>query len=422
MAVLLSGNAGATALLLAAVAINTRALSLVDFGSLVLLQTFALLIAGVLSFSTQQAVIKLGILSIEAGDKRRFEVIVGMGFLADVIAAAAAAGVAFLSIIAVPLLVALPPAWMDAAFIVALSLLLQGYRTSEGICRIFDRFSLLAWLQFASAALTLAFAAILWLKQAPIAFYGLFVALTVCLPSILQLAAAGIILHLRGYRPRLALDSVRDEDRREFIAYCWTTSLMGTADAVRQNGDAPLVGILVSVEAAGIYNVARQVAGVIRKASAIHASVLFPELISFAARGLLAQARRVLRQALVIISLLGAALVLAAASFGTWALSIVFGSGFAAGGPPLVLLCMAAALQVVSATYSMYVQAYVGPAEVLRAYVPSLLVFLLVIGPAIAYFGLLGAGLAQMAFFAVLAWACRARLYQHPLWSRSSTS
>lgn len=421
LAMLISGNAGATGFLLVAVAINARALNLTEFGSLVLLQTSALLLAGVFSFSTQQAVIKLGLTALEAGEQRRFESIVGMGLVADVLAAAAAGGTAFLLLATASPLIGLPPRWMDAAAVVAAALFLQGYRTSEGICRVFDRFGLMAWLQFAAAAVILAFAAVLWTQHAPVVYYGLFAALTICLPSVLQTAAASAILHRRGYRPRFALQQIPKEDRREFVAYCWTTSVMGTTNSIRQNGDAPLVGLLVSVEAAGVYNVARQVAGVLRKASAIHASVLFPELVSFAARGMVDKSRRVLGRALRIISILGIGLLLAAALFGSFALALVFGPEFAAGGPVLVLLCIAATIQIVSATYSMYVQAFVDPVSVLRAYIPALAAFLLVIGPGLVYLGLLGAGLAQIAFFLVLAWACRATLNRSPIWSTPGT-
>lgn len=408
-AILISGSGGAAVLSLLTVAIVARGLSLTDFGTFVLLQTSALLIAGLFTFSTQQPVIKLGIAALEQGDTRRFERIVGMGLVGDLASATGAAIAACAIVFLAPRLLGIDADRAPAALVVATSLLFQGYRTSEGIFRAFNRFGLLGGIQIVTAAIHLIIAAALWWSSAPFILFAVLAAVIIALPSVCQLLGALLILHLRGMRPRLR-GIVVSGDRKEFASYCWNTWVTGSLDTVRQNGDTPLVGLLVSVEAAGVYNVARQLAGVLRKGVQIYASVLFPELAAFAARGDVVGPLRLLKRIFWISVGITGVLVAGAAIGGGFALQIIFGSEFVAGHLALILLFAAAGIQLISSTYSMYAQTFDGPAAILRPYVMALAAFLVTILPGLWLFGLAGAGLAQILFFIVLTLACRARL------------
>ncbi|TCJ40218.1 lipopolysaccharide biosynthesis protein [Parafrankia sp. BMG5.11] len=410
LSVLGGGSGGAALLSLGAVAINSRALSLVDFGIFVLLQTTAMLVAGLFTFATQQPVIKLGMAALERGQTERFERLVGMGLLADFASAFAAAAVSLGLLVLMPQWLPLPPRYELGAIVVASCLLLQGYRTSEGVFRALNRFDQMSLIQVTSAALQLVVAAILWSQDAPFIYYAILAAASISLPSLIQLIGALLLLRGRGLRPKFGGVQAARADRREFVAYCWSTWATGSLDTLRQNGDAPLVGLLISVEAAGIYNVARQLAGILRKGTQVYASVLFPELAAFASRRDLEGPRRLLRRILVLSAVLTLGAVASSAVLGGLALDVLFGSQFRPGHLVLVLLFASAGIQLVSATYSMYVQAFDGPVAIFHSYVIATVAYLAVILPGLEFGGLAGAGLAQIVFFAVLALGCRLRL------------
>lgn len=407
---LASGNGGAALLSLGVVTINSRALSLTEFGIYVLLQTSGLLIAGLFAFATQQPVIKLGTAALESGDRPRFERVLGMGFLADTMSAGLAATTAVVLTLSAGSVIGLPTEYTLAAVIVSISLILQGFRTSEGVFRVYDRFDLLGLSQVAGAATQLVTAIALAWWQAPFISYAILIAIGFVIPVLIQLIAVSVLLRRQGIRPRLQGVVQARADRREFVAYCWTTGAMGTCEAARQYGDSPLVGALISVEAAGIYNVAKQLAGVLRKGAAIYNSILFPELATYMARDEIAAARRILRKVLVLSAAVGGATVLVSAFAGGFALRTLFGPDFVEGHLVLVLLCGATGLQLIGATYSMYVQAFVGPTALLRAYIPASIAYLGVVFALTPTLGLPGAGLAQIGFFAILALLCRSRL------------
>lgn len=402
------GGSSAIASLLAlfATIANSRALSIVDFGTYVLLQASALLLAGLTSFSPQQPVIKMGMAALEGGDTRRLQGLIALGFAVDLASALTAGTLGLLVAWLLPDRLGIPAEHSTAALIVAGSLFFQGYKTSEGIFRVFNRFDLLAASIVIVAILQLGMALLLWAVGASFVWYGVLAAGVLALPPMIQLVLA--LRLLRKHSLSLHAGAVRTarKDMREFLRYCWVTGVTSTLDTVRMNGDATLVGLLVSVEGAGLYGVAKQLSGVVRKATVIYASVLFPELAGLAARHDRTSLVRLLRTATL--AALGATgvLVLGAWLLGEIALVFLFGAPFGPAAPAMILLVAAAGLQIASSTFSMAVQAFVTPTALLRCYIVASLVFLASIWPGLLMVGLAGAGIAQILFVAALGASC----------------
>lgn len=412
--ILLGGSSGASALLsMLSTATNSRALNLTDFGTFILLQTSALLVAGIFSFATQQPIIKLGVRALEAGETEKFESFVGLGLLVDTASAVVATIVSLVLVSTLPALIGISAERISPAILVAASLLFQGYRTSEGIFRAFDRFDLIGFIQILSAAIQFLFALILWWYDAAFILYAVLAALVISLSSCLQLITALFLLRSNGMWPRLRYISAKSSERSEFMTYCWSTSVMGTCDTIRGFGDSPLVGALVSVEAVGIYNVAKQLAGILRKGTAIYASVLFPELASMAAAGRFLEAKRTLHKAVAVSLAITVVAVIGSVLVGSPVLTLVFGPRFAAGSTVLTLLTLAAGLQLVSASYSMLVQAFIGPIPLLYAYFLAASSFLLVAFIGLSNLGVWAMGLAQIAFVIALTAGCGLKLMRY---------
>jgi O-antigen/teichoic acid export membrane protein len=400
------GSAVASVLALLATMANSRALSITDFGTLVLLQASALLLAGLTTLSPQQPIIKMGVSALNEGDTERFEGLIALGLAVDVAAALVAGGIALALVLWLPGLIDLPSDRIAPALIVAASLFLQGYKTSEGIFRAFNRFDLLAWTLVAAGIVQLTLALVLWATDAAFVWYSVLAALVLALPSMLQLALALHVMRQNGLR--MHRDAVRAarRDLREFAHYCWVTGVTGSLDSLRMNGDAALVGLLVSVEGAGLYGVAKQISGVVRKATVIYASVLFPELAQLAARRDSTGLARLLRTATAAALIVTGGLTLGTWLLGELALETLFGPAFISANFVMIVLVGAAGLQIASATYSMAVQAFINPTALLKAYLFASFAFLLTVWPALRLFGPVGAGLSQIMFALGLGLAC----------------
>ena len=411
----LAGGTVASALfMMLAVVLSARALSAREFGLLVLLQAATMMVATLMSFSTQQPVIKLGSAALADGDMEHLGRIIGLGLLVDFLAAVVAMAGALLFLQFGRGLVDLADSQVGVAALFACSLLFTGYLTSNGIFRLLNRFDLLSLIQAGCAAAVFAATAYLYLSHAPFVAYcwawAIFYALNSQIPLIVGLRLAG----KAGIPVGLSRSRMREGETTTFFAYCWTTWGVATVEALRSNGDSLVVGAVVSVEAAGIYNVAKQLAGVLRKANTVYASAMFPEISALSAHGAIESATRVRMRMLWLSGLVGGLATAAALLLGPLVLALLFGPRFAAAYGPLVILTAAAACQLISYTLSMYVQVFVGPERLFRANLMAIVIFLIVVIPLTFGFSLYGTAVAQLLFSFALIYLCYSALQKRP--------
>jgi O-antigen/teichoic acid export membrane protein len=140
---LLRGRGIAAIMLLATTALMARALGPAEFGMVVVMQTYVLLIRGLLNFKQFQAIIRYGVPAYDADDTRTLRRLIGISRRLDlhtsVIATVVAVGVA-------PLIGPLMGLDRDQVFLLmAYSLVLLTSRnvTGIGILRLLDKFDIL---------------------------------------------------------------------------------------------------------------------------------------------------------------------------------------------------------------------------------------------------------------------------------------
>jgi O-antigen/teichoic acid export membrane protein len=409
-AYLASGTTASALFMMLAVVLAARALSPREFGLLVLFQSATQMVATLTSFSTQQPVIKLGSSALAEGDMEHLGRIIGLGLLIDGLAAFAATAGAFAFLAIGRGWIGLPDEELGVAALFAGSLLFTGYLTSNGIFRLLNRFGLLSLIQAGCGAAVLAASAYLYASHAPFEAYcgvwAMYFVLNGQVPLIvaLQLARRG------GIPIAFSKARMRSPEIRTFVAYCWTTWGTATADTVRSNGDSLLVGAAVSVETAGIYNVAKQLAGILRKLNTVYASAAFPEISSLSAHGEEENAALVRRRMLWVGGAIGVVAVAAALVIGRPVIGLLFGPRFEAAWLPLVILTAAAAAQLISHTLSMYVQVYVGPERLFRVYLVAIGIFVIAAFPLTSALSISGTALAQLLFSLSLIYFCHLAL------------
>jgi O-antigen/teichoic acid export membrane protein len=220
-AYLAAGTASSALFMMLAVVLSARALSPREFGLLVLFQSATMMIASLMSFSTQQPVIKLGASAQAEGDRARLGRIIGLGLLFDALAAIIAALAAFAFLRFGRQWIGLEHQELGVATLFAASLLFTGYLTSNGIFRLLDRFGLLSMIQAGCAAGILAATAYLYASGAPFEHYcwawAIFYALNGQIPlfAALYLARkAGIPVAFSTGRIPLLLDDLGNGDSR----------------------------------------------------------------------------------------------------------------------------------------------------------------------------------------------------------------
>ena len=409
-AYLAGGTAASALFMMLAAVINARALSPRDFGLLVLLQSATMLLGSFMSFSTQQPVIKLGASAQQDGDMPRLGRIIALGLLFDLAAALLAAALGFAVLYFGRGWFGLDGEQVGWAMLFAAALLFTGFQTSNGVFRLLNRFGLLSLIQAGCAAGILVASALLYSASAPFGDYAKAWAAFYALNGLIPLLVALYLARAAGIPITSRIDGFSRQDVATFIAYCWTTWGTSALDTFRSNGDSLLVGAAVSVESAGVYNVAKQLAGVLRKLNTIYASAAFPEISTLSARGEIDGARRVRNRMLWVGGIVGALAVACAILAGRFVLETLFGSRFGEAYLPLVFLTAAAASQLISHTLSMYVQVYAGPEKLFQNYLLAIAIFVVAVVPLTTFFSIVGTAQAQLLFSLALIGLCQLTL------------
>jgi O-antigen/teichoic acid export membrane protein len=405
-AFLAGGTAASSLFMMLSVALAARSLPPREFGVLVLLQSSVLMLTGLASLSTQQPVIKLGSDAQAEGNKERLGLIVSMGLLVDIAASVLAFVVAALLIELSRRTIGLADQDVGSAWILAVSLLFTGYPTSNGIFRLYDRFGSLSLIQTLSAVGLFIAYGILFLEGAELQAFVWVWAIYLALSTLWQVWASLRVVRRDQVPIRLSPRLFASPDGKTLLHYCWTTWGTSTTEAIRTNGDSLLVGAIISVPAAGVYNVARQLAGVLRKFNIVFRSTVFPEIARLASRNDIDGARNLNRRLMWYGIGAAAAGVVTAAIFGRFVIQFLFGARFAPAYVPLIVLTASAIAQLISMTPSMCVQIYRGPGVLLALHVAATVVFICAaIGLTFAL-SITGMAIAQLMFSVLLTLAC----------------
>jgi O-antigen/teichoic acid export membrane protein len=404
--VLGAGTAASSLLMMVSVAIAARSLGAHDFGALVLLQSAVQMLRALTGFGTQQPVIKLGSDAQAAADKGRLGEIVSMGLVVDALTAVATFAIAALFIELSRKTIGLADQDVGSAWILAVSLLFAGYPASNGIFRLYDRFGLLSLVQTLSAVGLVAGYAVLYATaptlQAFVAVWAVYFGLS----SLIQLWISLELLRRDQVPLRFRWKLFSTADGRTLLHYCWSTWGTSTTETFRTNGDSLLVGAIISVEAAGIYNVARQLAGIIRKLNVVYMSTVFPEIARLASQRDIGGARKLNRRMLLLGLGVAMASIVLALIFGKLIVQWLFGARFGPAYIPFVILTAAAVAQLISVTPSMCVQIYRGPRLLLALMLMATVIFAVTAVPLTFLLSINGTATAQVIFGIVLILLC----------------
>jgi O-antigen/teichoic acid export membrane protein len=399
---LAGGTAVSSVLTMLAVVVAARGLGKRDFGVLVLMQSSVLMLGAIISASTQQPVIKLGSDAQAANDKDRLGEVVSMALVVDIAAAVLSLAVALFVIEVCRRVIGLADRNVVSAWIVAVSLLFSSFPSSNGIFRLYDRFGLLTLVQSASALALLSAYGVLFAIGGDLQAYVAAWAAYCAISGVVQLGASLALLRSDGVPIRFRRGMFSNPDGRVLLHYSWTTWGASTTDGIRTSGDSLLVGALVSIEAAALYNIARQLAGLVRKLTIVYTSTVFPEIARLSARGDAAGARTLRRRMFWIGLVIAAAGTGLAVLFGRVVIRFLFGLPFEPAYVALIILTAAASSQLISQTPYMYVQVYRGPRLALLLQTIATIAFLVVAVPLAYAFSMDGMAASQLIFGIVL--------------------
>ena len=393
---LLAGKGAGAVLSLIYLGVATRTLRPTGFGEFALVLGVAQAVVALVSFQTWQIIVRYGMAHLAAGRHDALARLTSLCLLLDAGGAIAGCAISAVIVLLFNRALGLPAdlRWPALGFCIVMLLSIRS--TAVGLLRLYDRFGAGALADSSTSLMRLLSTVAVVLVGASVNNF------------LLAWAAAEIVtaanywLLVARFAPqrvtligRSGADLVLLENPglRQFAGI---TNLGATLTAVSKQLPVLIVGGLLGPVSAGAYRLAYQLAQALARAADMFARAAFAELTRVYAGGVKDELRQLVRQttrlALVAGITIAATLILA----GRPLLHLIAGPGYGAAYPLLMLLGLAAALDVIAIGFEPLLMATgrAGRAFRIRLTVTALLLATLIGG--VLLVGAAGAGIAML--------------------------
>lgn len=348
----LLGSRGVGAVLsLLYLAIVTRSLGPEGFGHFALILSTAQVVSTLVSFESWQIIVKYGQAHVHSQDSERFGRLITFCLAIDIVAALGgcliAAAFAFL---AGPYFGwTMDIIWQAIGFCAVLLFSLRS--TPAGILRLFDRFDAGALADTMIPLTRMMGAVIAWLAAPSIVAFLIVWAVAEALSG-----ATYWLLALRTARSRMGkwhrrrfLDARRENEG--LLGFLTATNLSISIAALTRQVSVLLVGFFAGAVDAGLFRLAYQLSVALTKISALLSRTIFAELAKVHASQTAKDLRKLFRRTNRLAIVAGVVIVVLILTLGKPLLLLMAGDEFAAAYSLLVLLGIAASIELVGVSF-----------------------------------------------------------------------
>jgi len=383
---------------LAATALMARALGPAEFGLVILIHTYVMLVRGLLNFKQFLAIVRYGVPALDAGDTRTLQRLISICRRVDRYTCITAT---VLALILAPLIG--PWMGMDQDHVVllciySLVLLTTGNRTDTGILRLLDQFDILGRQMTIGPIIRFFGVIIAWWLDSPFPVYVAIMAFAYGTENV-YLSWCGRREYRRHIGDIAESENNRDANMAEFSGlrhFLWITYWQSNVDLIPKHGSIMLAGYLLGPADAGLLRLARQFSTMLSKPAGMIRQVVFPDLTRSWIQGS-SDFKLVVYRTALLAGGLGLFFVLAGYFFGSTLLGALIGKEFVAAAPVLTLLLLASTFDLTASSLRSAAYAIGHAGKVLRLYIVSAAIYVTLFIVLTLQVGLIGAGLAACA-------------------------
>ena len=396
--ILIRGRGAAAIMAFAATVLMARSLGPAEFGLVVLMHTYVMLIRALLDFGTVDAIVRYGIPAHDAADSHALGGLIKVCRRIDKQACLTAT---LLALILAPF--AGPAMGMDTKHVMLLMaysvvLLTTGTGSAAGILRLYDRFDILGRQMTIAPTIRFLGVAIAWGLGAPIEIFVAIWGAAYATENVYLLWQAK---HKYRVQIKQALIGVSFKgaslnDFNGLRHFLWVTYWQSNLDVLPKHITTLLVGYLLGPAEAGLLRLAREIASALSRPALLIRQVVFVDLtrawhVGSAAFDIIAYRTALLGGAL------GLAFVLISYFFGEYLLANLVGPQFVAAKAVLSLMLLAATLDLATSPLLSGLYAMGHALKTLRVTMVSTAIHLVMFVLLTRQLGLIGAGLAAIA-------------------------
>ena len=396
------GVAGACSVL--ATALMAHALPVEQFGLVVLLHTYIKMVKSLISVRSFEAIVRYGVPLQEKGDEAGLMGLLRATVYIDLGTTAVATLVA---VAAVPLAAAMlhwDASMSDWALVYSLLLLSTANTTGSGILRLYDRFDVLGVQYVVDPLIRLLLFAAIWAMDGGMWWFLLARGAAFFVGNVYMTVRGFVELGRHATTPLWAGGGWLDirSRGREFWSFIGVVYWQTGIDMLPKYFATLVAGSLLGPAAAGLFQLAREISTVLAQPGVMLREVLFPDLTR-AWHSNRAAFNRLPFRAALIAGAVGLVLVLIALVAGKPLLGLL-GADYLAAQPLMVLLLLAAAMDLSSASLRAAAYAMGRAARLLRIHVIGLALYAAAFLLLTRGLGLVGAGLASILTSLLTLW------------------
>ena len=400
--ILIRGRGAAAIMALGATALMARSLGPAEFGMVVLIHTYAMLIRALLDFGSVDAIVRFGVPAHDAGDSHALGRLIKVCRRIDKQASITAA---LLALAVAPF--AGPSIGMDNNHVMLLMaysvvLITTGTGTASGILRLYDRFDILGRQMTISPTIRFMGVVIAWWLSAPIQVFVAIWASGYAAENFYLMwhAKHKYNTHIKEALAGVSVKDAKLSDCDGLRHFLWVTYWQSNLDILPKHITTVLVGYLLGPAEAGLLRLARELSSMLSKPAILIRQVIFVDLTRNWNQG--NQAFDVIAYRTALLGgLLGMLFVVTSYFFGEHLLGTLLGQQFVAAKSILTFMLLAATLDLVASPLRSAIYAMGYAAKAMRLYVVSTSIYLILFVVLTAKMGLIGAGLAASAAAAV---------------------
>ena len=393
--ILIRGRGAAAIMAFGATALMARALGPVEFGLVILMHTFVLLIRALLDFGSMDAIVRYGVPAHDASDHYALGKLIKVCRRIDYQASITSA---ILALLVAPF--AGPVMGLDTQHVMllmaySLVLLTTSTGTATGILRLYDHFDILGRQMTIAPTIRFIGAATAWSIGAPIqVFVGIWASAYAIENFYMiwqanQKYKAEIKIALKGL-------SIKDASLGDFSGlrhFLWVTYWQSNLDILPKHITTLLVGYLLGPAEAGLIRLAREIASMLAMPALLIRQVVFVDLTRS-----WHQASDTFDIVAYRTAFLGGTLglffVLISYFFGEYLLGGLLGTEFVAAKGVLTLMLLAATFDLAASPLLSAIYAMGQALKALRIHMLSTAIYLVLFVVLTLHLGLIGAGIA----------------------------
>jgi O-antigen/teichoic acid export membrane protein len=379
-----------------ATGLMANALSPTEFGLVILLHTYVMVVRGAVNFRTFEAVVRFGIPLNDSGNETGYRALLRSTMLIDIVSAVLAT---LVGIAAAPLaghFLHWDPEMVAWASLYSLVILSTANGTPNGILRVYDRFDALSVQFTVSPALRFVMVAVAWALDAPMTVFMI----------LWGVAFAGghlymLVRGLKELKKHVETSlwsgfhwSELKQPAKGFWNFVGVVYWQTGIDLLPKHVSVLLAGNLLGPAAAGLFRLAREFSTVLTQPAVALREVLFPDLTrSFHAED--GGIHSIPFKTSLIAGLAGLAVVLFAVVFGEYLLGII-GKDYTPAASLLSLLLLAATFDLASAPLRAAAYAMGKAGSVLRIHIAGIISYIVLFFVMTPLTGLTGPGWAAI--------------------------